>query len=141
MHEDIQSALSCDSLKTDTFITMKADASANSVVSVLKRTLRSEAKSRGVDITSTKAITEADGDIRQMCRKLTQEGETVVILSNDASLMVGVPSSVQMFCPRRCHLHRTADGEIFLRGPLISGKQALDALNRYIQNMQINNPA
>jgi hypothetical protein len=44
MHEDIQSALSCDSLKTDTFITMKADASANSVVSVLKRTLRSETK-------------------------------------------------------------------------------------------------
>ena len=55
-------------------------------------TLRKIARSRSVKPTVCKG--EADVEIRRLCRELTANGDDVIVLSNDASLIVGIPDSV-----------------------------------------------
>lgn len=69
-------------------------------------TLRKIARFRDVKPTLCKG--EADVEIRRLCRELTANGDDVIVLSNDASLIVGIPDSVYVASASKLSLVRNA---------------------------------
>ena len=47
-------------------------------------------------------------EIRRLCRELTTNGDDVIVLSNDASLIVGIPDSVYVANASKLSLVRNA---------------------------------
>jgi hypothetical protein len=82
----------------------------------------------------SRASQEADSDIRILARKLVAAGKEVVIMSNDASLVLGVPSCVRLLSPTRCQLNEIPglSDTFVIHGPCPSVQSIIDALNWYI---------
>ena len=79
------------------------------------------------------ATEEADPFIRNKARKLISGGNTVVIMSGDASVVTGVPSACQVFPPKHCRLQYSGNGSVpVLSGYLFRVQDMLDAINAYI---------
>ena len=52
---------------------------------------------------------EADVEIRRLCRELIANGDDVIVLSNDASLILGIPDTVYVANASKLSLVRNSD--------------------------------
>lgn len=110
-----------------------AESSATNVSLAVKDITIDTHRRNGVDVETIHAEQEADVLIRQLCIDLVANGEEVVVFSNDASLIVGVPDTVKLFCPRRCTLvHSDHVNGSLLKGPLVPIHLALRSLNNFL---------
>jgi len=81
---------------------------------VASSTLRKIARSRDVKPTVCKG--EVDVEIRRLCRELIAKGDDVIVLSsNDASLIVGIPDSVYVANASKLSLVRNNDSKTGMR--------------------------
>ena len=74
---------------------------------------------------------EADAEIRRLCRELVANGDDVIVLSNDASLIVGIPDSVYVANASKLSLVRNNDPA--------SGKRLLVSLETVVINTYAQN--
>lgn len=74
---------------------------------VSSSTLRKIARCRDVKPTVCKG--EADVEIRRLCRELIANGDDVIVLSNDASLILGIPDTVYVANASKLSLVRNSD--------------------------------
>jgi hypothetical protein len=129
MFQDIDDALFTSKHVQDIFSGIKADHSAFNVAYAKRMQVAIESQQ-----TITRAKEEADEDIRVLCRALITQGRRVCVLTNDASLILGVPSAVEIFSPSRGHLMQcSVTGAWRLQGPLLSVETMLQGLERYVR--------
>ena len=131
MYSDMDAALFESKNVKEIFADMKCDKTSGTVA----RSRRTQVLIDN-NVTVARAREEADEDIRIMCRELVAENRRVCVLSNDASLVIGVPSAVSIFSPSRGVLVQCKDaGSWRLHGPMLTVQNMVESLERYTKRL------